>query len=247
VGIIFNGEHELSCPTIRPFLEEQSKRAKVVFTTEPARADGSCVRQRKGILRFQLAFKGVSSHSGVAPEKGHCAVTEMARMILDLKALEDPDRGISVNPGVVEGGTSVNAIPDQAKCQLDVRVVELEDAHRMEKAVLKRAAEPADKAVEIAAEGGITRPPLTPNDRSEELITGINKIAHGYGIDLKWSFSGGGSDASYASAFGIPALCGLGPVGGGYHTDQEYLETNDLQERMCIFRDTVEAVCNGTI
>lgn len=247
VGIIFNGEHELSCPTIRPFLEEQSKRAKVVFTTEPARADGSCVRQRKGILRFQLTFTGVSSHSGVAPEMGHCAVTEMARMILDLKALEEPDRGISVNPGVVEGGTSVNAIPDLAKCQLDIRVVELEDAHRMEKAVLKRAAAPADKAVEITVEGGITRPPLTPNDRSEELITGINKIAHGYGIDLKWSFSGGGSDASYASAFGIPALCGLGPVGGGYHTDQEYLETNDLQERMCIFRDTVEAVCNGTI
>lgn len=247
IGIIFNGEHELSCPTIRPFLEKISKQAKVVVTTEPARADGTCVRQRKGILRYRITFHGRSSHSGVAPEKGICAVTEMARMILDLKALEDPDRGISVNPGIVTGGTSVNVIPDHAEFRLDIRVIELEDAQRMDDWVHKRVAEPHDKGVRIELEGGITRPPLTPNARSDELIEGINRIAGQYGIDLKWSFSGGGSDASYASAFGIPALCGLGPVGGGYHTELEYLETKDLNERMCLFRDMVEAIGKGEI
>lgn len=247
VGIIYNGEHELSCPTIRPYLEKISQRAKVVVTTEPARADGSCVRQRKGILRYRVDFFGRSAHSGVEPEKGHCAVTEMARLILFLKELEDRSRGISVNPGIVSGGSSVNAIPDRAECRLDIRVINLEDAHRMDAAVQARAAEPVDKDVQIRLEGGITRPPLVPTARSEEIIKGINRIARGYGIDLQWSASGGGSDASYASAFGIPALCGLGPVGGGYHTENEYLETADLNERLCIFRDTVEAICDGTI
>ena len=247
LGVILNGEHELSCPTVRPFLEKISRRAKVVLTTEPARPDGSCVKQRKGILRFTVSFRGKSAHSGVEPEKGRCAVTEMARFILDLKAFEDPGRGISVNPGVVSGGTSVNAVPDAAECRLDIRVIELGDAHRLDEAVRRRAAEKHDPDVRIDLEGGITRPPLTPNERSEDLISGINAIASRYRIDLKWSFSGGGSDASYASAFGIPALCGLGPVGGGYHTAGEYLETVDLEERMCIFRDTVEGICNGTL
>lgn len=247
IGIIFNGEHELSCPTIRPFLEEISQRAKVVLTTEPARPDGSCVRQRKGILRYHLQFHGLSSHSGVAPEKGVCAVTEMARLILSLKELEDLDAGISINPGIVSGGTSVNAIPAHAECRLDVRVIELEQARRMEAAVQARAAQPVDKQVRIELEGGITRPPMTPDKRTEEIIRGITAIARKHGIDLPWSFSGGGSDASFASALGIPSLCGLGPVGGGYHTDREYIETTGLEERMCLFRDTVEALLKGDL
>jgi glutamate carboxypeptidase len=247
VAILLNGEHELSCPTIRPFIEKISQCAKVVVTTEPARADGSCVRQRKGILRYKIAFHGKSAHSGVEPEKGHCAVTEMARFIISLKNLEDRERGISVNPGVVSGGTSVNAIPGTAECQLDIRVTELADAYRLDKAVRERTQNPANPDVRISLEGGITRPPMVPNARSEELIHGINQIARNYDIDLHWTFSGGGSDASYASAFGIPALCGLGPVGGNYHTDEEYLEINQLQERMCIFRDMVEAIVKGAL
>lgn len=247
LGLILNGEHELSCPTIRPFLEEISRQSKVVITTEPARPDGSCVNQRKGILRYTVNFHGQSAHSGVEPEKGRCAVTEMARFIIDLKELENPGRGISVNPGLITGGTSVNAVPDAAECLLDIRVIELEDAKRLDEAVRKRAVKAQDPDVRITLQGGITRPPLTPNKRSGELIGHINTIAEKYGIDLRWSFSGGGSDASYASAFGIPALCGLGPVGGGYHTEGEYLETVDLEQRMCIFRDSVEGICNGTL
>lgn len=247
LGLILNGEHELSCPTIRPFIEEMSQKAKVVITTEPARPDGSCVRQRKGILRYRLDFEGRSAHAGVNPEKGRCAITEMSRLILDLKELEDHERGITVNPGMVSGGQSINAVPDKAECHLDIRVVEAEDAPRMDEAVRRRASQTVDPDVTIHLHGGVTRPPLTPNARSEELIAGINRIASTFGIDLKWSFSGGGSDASFASAFGIPALCGLGPVGGDYHTEMEYLELAELEERLSIFRDTVEGICNGTL
>ena len=96
-------------------------------------------------------------------------------------------------------------------------------------------------------EGGITRPPLVPTERGDELIAAITEMGKPYGIDVTWGFSGGGSDASFASDMGKPALCGMGPVGGGYHTDREYLQTVDLQGRLCIFRDFVEAIGNQQI
>ena len=205
------------------------------------------MRQRKGVLRYTLKFHGRSAHSGVDPENGICAVTEMARMILSLKELADPEAGISVNPGLVKGGVSVNAVPDFAECRLDVRVNRPEDAERLDAVIRRMVDEPVDPGIRIELSGGITRPPMIPNDRSEELIEGINRIARGYGLDLNWSFSGGGSDASFASAFGIATLCGLGPVGGGYHTEREYIEIPGLRERMSVFRDMVEAICNGSI
>jgi len=242
LAVFFNGEHELSCPTSRPTIEALSRRAKVVVSTEPARANGACVRQRKGILRYSLKFKGRSAHSGVNPEAGICAVTEMARTIVRLKALENKERGITVNPGLVSGGQSINTVPDMAACEVDVRVVHLEDAQQIDANVRAIALAPLDSEVRIELTGGVTRPPLVPTARGDEIIAHLNAIGRTYGLELQWDFSGGGSDASFASAFGIPALCGIGPVGGGYHTDQEYLQTTDLQERLCLFRDFVEAM-----
>lgn len=247
IGILFNGEHELSCPTIRPYIEEQSKRSKVVVTTEPARANGACVRQRKGVLRYTATFHGRSAHSGVDPENGACAVTEMARFILKLRKLDDPGGGINTNPGLVRGGTSINAVPDFAELKIDVRVEAIADSERMDRAVRALAGGTTDPRVQLELQGGVTRPPMVPTPRGDALIEAINRIASGYGLALTWGFSGGGSDASFASAFGIPALCGLGPVGGGYHTDREYLETRDLQARLCIFRDTLRAIMRGEI
>jgi len=247
IGVFLNGEHELSCPTTRGFIEQLSAKAKFVVSTEPARPNGACVRQRKGILRYKIVFHGKGAHSGVNPESGTCAVTELANTVLTLQKLNDPSRGITVNPGIIHGGTSINVIPDSAECHVDIRVIEQADAQRLDSAVREIAANPVDRRVRVTIEGGITRPPLTPSQRGDEVIAAINEIGRSYGIDLKWDFSGGGSDASFASALGKPALCGLGPVGGGYHTESEYLQTIDLQERLCIFRDFVEAIGNRRI
>lgn len=246
VAILFNGEHELSCPTIRPHIEELSKRSAMVITTEPARANGTSVSQRKGVLRYTVQFHGKSAHSGVEPEKGHCAVTEMARFILEMKSHEDLERGIAVNPGIIRGGTSVNAIPDHAECRLDVRVIEPEDAERMNHLIRKRTEFPDDPAIRIEIQGGITRPPMKPNARSREVMERISEAAERLNMRFGWGFSGGGSDASFASAFGIPALCGLGPVGGGYHTDNEFLDTGDLLQRIQLFEEIALNLTNAT-
>jgi len=247
VGVLLNGEHELSCPTVRPYLEACCRQAKVVIATEPARAQGACVRQRKGILRYTLRFHGRAAHAGVNPEAGLCAVTEMARMILRLRTLADPERGISVNPGLVSGGVSVNAIPHEAECQLDVRVTQLEDAGRVDAQIRAWAAEPAESGVRVELEGGITRPPMVPTARGDALIEAINQLAREHGIELKWAFSGGGSDASFASPHGVPALCGMGPVGGGMHTADEYVDTRDLPARLKLFDDVVAGICSGKL
>jgi glutamate carboxypeptidase len=237
VGVFLNGEHELSCPTVHGDIENLAKAARLVITTEPARSDGSCVRQRKGILRFKVLFRGVSAHSGVEPEKGACANTELARFIVDLRDLEDPARGITVNPGIIRGGSSINVVSDRAELEIDMRITSLEDGPRLEKWIQHRALKPFDQRVQIEAQGGITRPPMLPTEEGDHWINVINGIAKSYGIDLTWAFSGGGSDASFASPHGIPVLCGLGPVGGGMHSSREYLERSSLLARLHLFRD----------
>lgn len=237
VGVFLNGEHELSCPTVHGDIERLSTKAGLVVTTEPARADGSCVRQRKGILRFKVTFTGVSAHSGVEPEKGACANTELARFITDLRALESPERGITVNPGIIHGGTSINVVPDHAELEIDIRITSHEDGPRLLKWMHERVAHPHDGRIQIRAEGGVTRPPMLPTPEGDRWIETLNSIARTHGIELAWAFSGGGSDASYASPHGIPVLCGLGPVGGAMHSSREYLDKGSLLPRLHLFRD----------
>lgn len=237
VGVFLNGEHELSCPTVHGDIEQLSTGSKLVVTTEPARADGSCVRQRKGILRFKVTFSGISAHSGVEPEKGACANTELARFITDLRTLECPERGLTVNPGIIRGGTSINVVPDHAELEIDIRITSLEDGPRLEKWIRDRAANPSDSRIQIRTEGGVTRPPMLPTPEGDRWIETLNTIARTHGIELTWAFSGGGSDASFASPHGIPVLCGLGPVGGAMHSPREYLEKASLLPRLHLFRD----------
>lgn len=247
VGFFLNGEHELSCPTIRPFIEKISRQAKLVVSTEPARADGSCVRERKGILRYQVHSYGRSAHSGVDPQNGACANTELARLILHVKQLENPSRGIFVNPGLIKGGSSINVISAAAECQIDIRVPTLEDGYAIDGQLRAYVSSVGNDRTRLELSGGITRPPLVPHPVADRMIGKLNELARHYGVELSWTHSGGGSDASFASGLGIPALCGLGPVGGHYHTDQEYVRRVDLQERLCIFRDMVAGVCTGDL
>lgn len=237
VGVFFNGEHEISCPNTRAIIEKLSSNSRIIIATECTRANGAHVKQRKGILRYTLKFAGVSAHSGNNPYDGACAVTEMANWILFFKSLEDKATGISTNPGIAQGGTSVNTIPDAAELRVDMRTVTLEDALALDKTV--RARQPFDSRVSVTLEGGITRPPMMPNEQTEHLCAVTEAIGKRHGIEVKWAFVGGGSDASFASAMGRPALCGIGPVGGGAHTANEFIDTTDLEARFEEFKDIV--------
>lgn len=237
IGVFFNGEHEISCPNTRRVIEDYSRKSRMVITAEPARANGAHVKQRKGIVRYTLHFTGKAAHSGNNPEDGACAVTEMANWILFFKSLENPETGITVNPGIAKGGESINAIPDKAELRVDMRVVRQEDAVALEKAVAAR--KPFNPLVRVDISGGTARPPMMPNAGTEELCAVVEEIGRELDMPVSWAFAGGGSDGSFASAFGKPVLCGLGPVGGKIHTTEEFINTTDLEKRFLEFKEIV--------
>lgn len=237
IGVFFNGEHEISCPNTRPVIEEYSQKSRMVITGEPSRASGAHVKQRKGILRYTITFEGKAAHAGNNPEEGACAVTEMANWILFFKSLEDSARGITVNPGIAKGGESVNSVPDKAELRVDIRVVLQEDAVALEKAIA--AQKPFNPKVRVNVSGGTTRPPMMPGAQTEELCGIVEEIGKELDIPISWAFAGGGSDGSFASAFGKPVLCGLGPVSGKIHTKEEFIDLTDITKRFWEFKEII--------
>ncbi len=237
VGVFFNGEHEISCPNTRSVIEGLSAQSKVVFSSEPARANGAFIRQRKGILRYTVKFTGVAAHAGNNPQDGVCAVTELANWVLFFKSLEAPEKGITVNPGMIKGGISVNAIPDSAELRVDIRTATQADSLEVDARV--RAQGPFNPKAGVSMTGGITRPPMVPNEKTDVLCGLAEEIGKKHGIAVTWAFAGGGSDASFASGMGKPTLCGLGPVGGGMHTEKEFLDMAQLEPRFEVFKEIV--------
>lgn len=239
VAVFYNGEHEISCPHIRPVIEELSQKAKAVISAESARVNGAYVKQRKGIGRYRIEFHGKGAHAGNNPFEGECAITEAAHWTLFLREFCDQDKGIYVNPGIISGGMSQNSIPHFAELAIDTRFDALEEGERIERLIREKAERPFNPQIKVQVKGKIMRPPMVPNARTEELCSTIEKIGERHGVDVHWAFAGGGSDASFASPFGIPTLCGLAAVGGKLHSKDEYLEKSDLEERYKVFRDIV--------
>jgi len=237
IGVFFNPEEEISSVHTRPIIESYCQKSRIVITAEPARPDGGNVKKRKGINRYTLTFEGKSAHAGNNPQDGICTNTEMAHWILFFKSLENTGKGITVNPGIAKGGTSANSIAERAELHVDVRTCEQEDALAIDRAV--RAHPPTNPKVKITIEGGIARPPMVPNARSEELAELVKEINDGLGLETQWAFAGGGSDASFASALNKPALCALGPVCGRAHSPEEYVEIEGLDLRFQKFKEII--------
>lgn len=237
IGVIFNTEEEISSINTRPMIESYCRRSRITITAEPSRPDGANVNRRKGINRYTLTFEGKSAHAGNNPQEGICTNTEMAHWILFFKSLENLPQGITVNPGIAKGGISANVVADKAELHVDVRSCTYEDALVIDKAV--RAHQPTNPRVKVSIQGGITRPPMVPNVQSQELEEVVQAIDARLGLETKWVFAGGGSDASFASALGKPALCALGPVCGKAHSKEEYVEIGDLALRYEKFKEVV--------
>ncbi len=240
LAFFFNGQHEEGGSIgTRGLIEDYSRKSAFVIATEPVRANGSYLNRRKGIGRYTITFHGLSAHAGVNPQDGQCAITEMAHWILYCASLNDYPRGVSVNCGVVTGGTVPNAVADFAQLKIDVRANEYDDAKRIEARIFDKLNHKANKAIDVRIAGRITRPPMTPTPESLAACEAITALGKKRGIEVIWGSSGGGSDASFASGVGKPVLDGLTAVGGGMHTDKEYLVVSDIDRRFALFLDIV--------
>lgn len=188
--------------------------------------------ERKGIANYELIAHGVSAHAGLDPEKGVSATSELAHQLLALDQLNDLPRGISVNVGVIRGGTLPNVIAAEARAQVDVRFRTMSQAGELARRI--ESLQPVLKGARLEIRGGLNRPPLERTPAVMSLFAQARSIAAELGFELGEGASGGASDGNFTAAIGIPTLDGLGVEGEGAHAEHEHILVADLPRRAAL-------------
>jgi glutamate carboxypeptidase len=225
---LFVSEEEVGSPTSRAIIEQEARRARYVLVTEPARDGGRIVTARKGTARFDLKITGRPAHSGSRHQDGRSAVRELARQILDLEAMTDYEQGVTVNVGLIAGGTRANVVAEHASAEIDMRVPNPEIGDRAIARVLAIKAHDPDCKLEIS--GGLNRPGYEKSAEIDALFQKARTLATEIGFDLEDLKTGGGSDGNFTAAI-VPTLDGLGVDGKGGHTHHEQLYVSSLVPR----------------
>ena len=203
-----------------------------MLVLEPPLPDGSLKTARKGVGHFVIEIEGKPAHAGVEPRKGISAIQELAQQILYLHALTDHDAGVTVNVGVVEGGTTSNVVAARASAKVDVRATTLEQADMIEDAI--RQAHSYIAGTLLTIHGGFNRPPMERTEQVASLFERARAIGRTLGLELGEGSTGGGSDGNFTAAIGLPTLDGLGIQGSGAHADHEQIEIESLPERTAL-------------
>jgi glutamate carboxypeptidase len=235
VVLLLNPDEETGSEVSRPHTELIARKCEAVFVLEPAQglpgsADNAAYKTaRKGVGQYRLDVAGVASHSGVDFTRGRSAVLELARLLLKVEQFTDLDSGLTVNPGVIGGGTRPNVIAAHAWAEVDVRIARAADAERVN--ALFHGLAVSDPAYSLAVTGGINRPPMERGEGTVRLFEQARSLAASLGMELKEAATGGGSDGNFTAGIGIPTLDGMGAVGEGAHAAHESLLLDELLPR----------------
>ena len=227
--VFLSADEEDGSVTARGALAEAARGAAGALVVEPSTPDGAVKTPRSGLARYRLQVDG---GSGDADAGAANAVEELARQIVDLLALEDPDRGVAVNVGRIDGGTRANIVPEHAEALLDVRVARSAQVPSVETNVLART--PHDPGTRVSVVVRYSRPPLERSEAGGRLFARTREHARELGFELEEATSVGGSDGNLVGAYGVPVLDGLGPVGGGSHAPEEYVVVSSLEARAAL-------------
>jgi glutamate carboxypeptidase len=225
--VVLTADEEIGSLTGRHVLARAADGAAAAFVVEPPSSKGHLKTARKGLGRFRIRITGVSAHAG-DPTKGVSAIEELAIQVLRLHDLADPERGITVNVGVVSGGTRENVVAAEAEALIDVRVARAEDCAHIEE-LLEHGPELDGAGYELT--GGWTRPPLERSAGAATLFARARDYGAALGLDLRETSAAGGSDGNLVGALGVPVLDGLGAEGGGAHALDEHVLIASLPVR----------------
>ena len=238
VTVLLNPDEEVGSEVSRPQTERLARESSAVFVLEPAQ--GLAYKTaRKGVGHFELTVNGIAAHAGVDFASGHSAVLEMARLTEQVSGWTDLSKGRTVNVGVIRGGTRSNVIAAECKAEVDVRVVTMEEAAVVEE--MFRGLHTRDAACTLRVEGGINRPPMERSAGTVALFQKAQKLAAEIGLDLQEAATGGGSDGNFTAAIGVPTLDGMGAVGGGAHSQGEYVVAGHLVERTAMLAGMLQS------
>ncbi len=224
--MLWTTDEEIGSGTSRATIEACARECDAVLVLEPSLPGGAAKTSRKGCGDFELIVHGVAAHAGLDPGKGASAIHELAHQIVAVSALQDPDRGVTLNVGRISGGTRTNVVADLARASIDVRVPTMADAVRVEASL--RALGPRLAGTRLEIQGGVERPPLERGPGVLRLYGIAREVARDLGRDLAEGAAGGGSDGNFTAAAGVPTLDGLGPRGDGAHALHEHVELEDL-------------------
>lgn len=225
---LYVSDEEIGSPTSRALIEAEGRKAKYVLVTEPARDGGKIVTGRKGVARFEVFIKGVPSHAGTRPGDGRSAIRELGNVIQALEAMNDLKRGVSVNVGVVRGGTKPNVIAEEAYAEVDMRVPSIADADELVPKILNLKSRTDGVSVKVTGE--LNRPPYEKGNAGAALYEHAKTLAAEIGFELVDTFTGGGSDGNFTAPH-TATLDGLGVDGKGAHTHYEQLYISSIEPR----------------
>jgi glutamate carboxypeptidase len=241
VSVLLVSDEEVGSTSSRPITESLAQQCAAVLIPEPSGGkDGALKTARKGVGEYKVTVTGVPSHAGLDFEKGQSAITELARQILAMEKFTDLKRGITVNPGVIHGGTRTNVVAAEASVEVDVRIAKAKDGPYVEKKF--RGLKPFNRKCKLQVTGGINRPPMERTPGVAELFAKAQAIGSELGIKLKEIAVGGGSDGNFTAGMGIPTLDGLGGVGDGAHAAHEHVVIAELPRRAALLARLLERI-----
>jgi glutamate carboxypeptidase len=232
IVMLWTTDEELGSGTSRAAIEDEARRSDAVLVLEPSLPGGAVKTARKGCGNYQMVVHGVSAHAGVDPTSGASAIHELSHQICGLYRIPEQSAGLSLNVGIVSGGTRPNVVADQARAVIDVRAVSRNEMNIVDGLIRRQT--PRDPRTRIEISGGFDRPPLERTAGVVRLYEWAKEVAREMGRDLAEGSTGGGSDGNLTAALGVPTLDGLGAVGDGAHALHEHVEIDALADRAAL-------------
>jgi glutamate carboxypeptidase len=239
VTVLLVSDEEVGSNSSRAITEALAKQAAAVLVFEPSYGRKGAVKTaRKGVGEYLVKVIGKAAHAGLDFEKGVNAILELARQIQKLSGFTELKKGLTVNVGVVGGGSRTNVVPSEATARVDVRIARLKDAAGIDKKM--RALRAFNRKCKIEITGGINRPPMERTAGVAALYAQAAVIGRELGWRLDEAAVGGGSDGNFTAGLGIPTLDGLGGVGDGAHAIHEHILISELPRRAALIAGLIE-------
>jgi len=233
VTVLLVTDEEVGSDCSRKLTESLAKKSAAVLVCEPSQGpQGALKTWRKGVGEYTLRVRGRAAHSGVDFTQGESAILELAHQLLEIAKFTDLERGLTVNPGVIRGGTRTNVIAAEAVAEIDVRIKQLADAPAIEQRF--RSLKPRNPQCRIEVSGGINRPPMERNEGVVRLYELARQAGEALRMEVREAGTGGGSDGNFTAALGIPTLDGLGGVGEGAHALNENVLIEEIPRRTAL-------------
>lgn len=241
VNVLLVSDEEIGSSSSRAITEALAKKAAAVLVLEPSYGrQGAVKTARKGVGDYRIRVSGKASHAGLDFQKGVNAIVELARQIEKISSFTDLKKGLTVNVGIVGGGSRTNVVPAEASAEVDVRIARLKDAAGIDKRM--HSLRPFNRKCKLEVTGGINRPPMERTAGVAALYEQAKTVARELGLKLGEAAVGGGSDGNFTAGLGIPTLDGLGGVGDGAHATHEHILISELPRRAALLAGLIERI-----